>query len=103
MSYIESAGRGEIVSTTRYAILNGTLWAIGLAWSTAIRSIVITLIPSDTRDIVLGELLAAVITTVLAVGLSVLVSQKCCDARRVTEDVGSSNTTTVTRIRNSRI
>ena len=102
MSYIESARRGEIVSTTRYAILNGSLWAIGLAWSTAIRSIVITLIPSDTRDIVLGELLAAVITTVLAVGFSVIVSQKCCDARR---EAGASNTTTttVTRIRNSRV
>lgn len=104
MSYIESASRGEIVTTTRYAILNGSLWAIGLAWSTAIRSIVITLIPSDTRDIVLGELLAAVITTAFAVGFSVLVSQKCCESRRLTEDAGSSNTTaTVTRMRNSRI
>lgn len=79
MSYIESARRGEIVSTTRYAILNGSLWAIGLAWSTAIRSIVMALIPSDTREVVLGELLAAVITTGLAVGISVVVSWRCCD------------------------
>lgn len=79
MSYFESARRGEIVSTTRYAILNGSLWAIGLSWSTAIRSIVITLIPSDTRDIVLGEFLAAVITTVVAVGISVGISWRCCE------------------------
>lgn len=77
-SYVESARRGEVITATRFAILNGSLWAIGLAWSTAIRSIVITLIPSDTRDVVLGELLAALITTALAVGLSVLISWKCC-------------------------
>jgi len=75
-SYIESARRGEVVNATRYAILNGSLWAIGLAWSTAIRSIVITLIPSDTLDLVLGELLAAVITTALAIGLAI--SMSCC-------------------------
>lgn len=79
MSYIESAGRGEVVNATRYAVLNGSLWAIGLAWSTAIRSIVTTILPTGTRDVVVGELLAAIITTAFAVGLSVAVSWNCCE------------------------
>ena len=76
MTFIESAQRGEVLNTTRYAVLNGSLWAVGIAWSTAIRSVVITLVPDDARDVVLGELLAASITTFLAVGISILVSKK---------------------------
>lgn len=77
MSYLESAGRGEVVNTTRYAVLNGTLWAIALAWATAIRAIVIELLPSDTHDVVAGEILAAVITTALAVLIAIVVARRC--------------------------
>ena len=78
MSYVESARRGEVLSTVRYAILNGSLWAIGISWSTAIRAVVAALLPDDTRDVIFGELLAAGITTVFAVGLSMAVAYDCC-------------------------
>ena len=55
MSYQESARRGEVFQTLRYAVLNGSLWAVGVAWSTAIRSIVIELLPKDSGDVILGE------------------------------------------------
>ena len=77
-NYTESATRGEIALTTRYAILTGALWAVGSSWSTAIRSVVLQLIPDDTHDIVVGEILAAFLTTIIAVGLSLVVGRKWC-------------------------
>ena len=65
-SYAESAVNGSWTGMVRYAILNGSLWAVGSAWSTAIRAIVLEIVPQDATDIVLGELLAAASTTVLA-------------------------------------
>ena len=77
MSYIESAHNGEIVNTSRYAIINGSLWAVGISWSTAIRAIVITIIPKDTREVIIGEILAAAITTCLAVAIAIIVGKGC--------------------------
>ena len=82
-SYAESAVNGNWTGMVRYAILNGSLWAVGSAWSTAIRAIVLEIVPQDATDIVLGELLAAASTTVLAVVVSFLAMRKCCESAPV--------------------
>lgn len=73
MSYVQSAVRGNVLGTLQHAILTGTLWAIGISWSTAIRSITLALVPSDTRDQILGELLSTGIVTVLGVSTAILI------------------------------
>ena len=77
MTYAQSAERGEVLATVRYAVLNGSLWAIGSAWSTAIRAIVIAVIPTSTREVVAGEMLAAGITTGMGVLVALLVTRQC--------------------------
>ena len=57
--------------------------AVGSAWSTAIRAIVLEIVPQDATDIVLGELPAAASTTVLAVPASFLAMRKRCESAPV--------------------
>lgn len=79
MSYAESATNGNVLGMVRFAILNGALWAVGISWSTAIRAVTLQIVPDDSRDVVLGELAAATITTVLAVAASYAVMRnECC-------------------------
>lgn len=59
----------------QYAVLNGSLWAVGSAWSTSIRAIVLELLPGSQISIIAAELLATFITTLLAVSLSFLVTR----------------------------
>ena len=61
----------------RYAVVNGALWAVGSAWSTAIRSMVLEVLPSYTRIVIVGELIAATTTTLLAVSVSYVVMRSC--------------------------
>ena len=74
-TYTDSARRGEVFETVRYALLNGSLWAVGSAWSVSIRAVVLELLPSGRVDIVVGELLAAMLTTILGVGIAILVAR----------------------------
>lgn len=74
-TYSDSARRGEIFSTIRYALLNGSLWAVGSAWSVSIRAVVMELLPNGKVDIVIGELLAALLTTFFGVGIAILVAR----------------------------
>ena len=76
-SFLQHAEKGRALDAFREAIVFGALFAIGSAWSTAIREITVFLVPDDTS--VLAELGAALITTVLGVAASVLVAQRCCD------------------------
>ena len=79
MSYAESATNGNVIGMVRFAILNGALWAVGISWSTAIRAVTLQIVPDDSQDVVLGELAAATITTVLAVAASYAVMRnECC-------------------------
>ena len=80
MSYAESATNGNVLGMVRFAILDGALWAVGISWSTAIRAVTLQIVPGDSRDVVLGELTAASITTVLAVAASYAVMRnECCE------------------------
>ena len=78
MSYAESATDGNVIGMLRFAILNGALWAVGISWSTAIRAVTLQIVPSESRDVVFGELVAASITTVLAVAASYAVMRNDC-------------------------
>jgi hypothetical protein len=80
MSFHVSAERGDFFTTLSYAALNGSLWAVGAAWATAIREIMIFIIPRNNDNlVVVTELGSASITTVLAAGIAILVmrSWKC--------------------------
>lgn len=80
-SYAESAERGDLIQTVRYGVITGTLWAIGISWSTAIRGVTILVLPEDVRDQIFAELLATLITTVFGVGVAVLTSCRCAPRR----------------------
>ena len=71
MSFQKSAADGDIVGALQLAVVYGSLWAIGSSWSTAIRGVVLFILPDDSRDVVFGEFLSASITTVLGVFVSV--------------------------------
>ncbi len=86
MSYIESATAGNWVGMLRFAILNGALWAVGTAWSTAIRAVTLQIVPGDSVDVVLGELAAATVTTALSVAVSYAVMRQGCLTRRKPEE-----------------
>lgn len=70
MSYTQSAVDGNWVGMVRFAVLNGALWAVGTSWSTAIRAVTLQILPNDSRDVVLGEVAAATMTTLLSVAVS---------------------------------
>ena len=51
------ATAGDAIGTLRLAVVNGALWAIGLAWANGIREVTRAILPDDTLDIVLAEAL----------------------------------------------
>ena len=90
-SFEQSAVRGEWMWAVRWALVTGGLWATGSAWATAIRSVVITMLPEDTQPwiLVCGELGAALFTTVFVASIAVLVisGKQCRDTRRLVHSV----------------
>ena len=86
MAFQQSASEGDVLSTFRSAIVFGSLWAIGGGWATAIREIVLVLVPQNSGDVVLGELGAAVVTTIFGVGVAVLAARnwkKACQKKTI--------------------
>lgn len=86
MSYAESASEGNWVGMLRFAVLNGALWAVGTSWSTAIRAVTLQIVPNDLRDVVIGEIAAATVTTLLSVAVSYAVMRRKCCRRSQEED-----------------
>ena len=85
MSFQQSAQKGDFLTTLSYACLNGALWAVGSAWATAIREIMVVVIPRTNDNlVVLTEFGSAGITTVLAAGVAVLIMKTwtCCGASK---------------------
>lgn len=89
MSYVQSALDGNVAGMLRFAILSGSLWAVGSAWSTAIRAVVLELLPDSLGSAVGAELLAAACTTALAVGVSYAATRRCCE-RRIQKSVAET-------------
>tara|TARA_B110001450_G_scaffold18786_1_gene17232 strand:+ start:11253 stop:11570 length:318 start_codon:yes stop_codon:yes gene_type:complete len=88
MSYAESATDGNLMGMLRFAVLNGALWAVGSSWSTAIRAVMLQIVPRNSQDVVVGEILAAMVTTVASIAVSYAVMQKgCCQERDIDTDV----------------
>ena len=52
MSFQKSAADGDIIGALQLALVYGSLWAIGSSWSTAIRGVVLFILPDDSRDVV---------------------------------------------------
>ena len=80
-SFQEYAVRGDAAGAFRMAAINGALWAIGISWSTAIREITLLILPDDTTDAVLAELLAVTVTTTLGVTLALVIGRDWCRTR----------------------
>lgn len=82
-TFHEQAARGDAVGALQAAASYAALWAIGSAWSTAIRAIALELFPHATMEVVAAELSAATITTLLGMGLALLASRstRCCETR----------------------
>lgn len=107
-TYQEAAEVGDTLGVLRQAALFASLWAIGSSWSTAIREMVVALLPErDEQEVVVAELTAATITTLFALGLTFLVSRccqpACCGLQKITFSSASSSVEVgVERIRPSR-
>lgn len=78
MDFHSHVHSGNALSALQTAGVYGALWAIGSAWSTAIRQISVTLFPTDHMDVVVAEIVAATITTILGVGVSMLIARNWC-------------------------
>lgn len=75
MSFQERALQGDPLGAFRYAAVAGSLWAIGSSWSTAIRQIALRIFPTDTVDVVLAEVISALLTTAIGVAVAILVTR----------------------------
>ena len=76
----QSARSGRIVDTFRVGVLYGSLWAIGSSWATAIRGVVVEVLPGDVA--ILTEILSAFLTTLFGVGVALITVRRwrrdCC-------------------------
>ena len=77
MPFHESAEKGDLVNSFRIAFVYGALWAIGSSWSLAIRAVVVSMVSGGPNKLVLAEMGAAAITTVVGVGIAVLATRPC--------------------------
>lgn len=75
-SFAERATQGDALGTIRYGVVNGALWAIGIAWSNAIRETMRVLLPADVMDVVVAEVTAATLTTLLGAGVALIATRK---------------------------
>lgn len=99
-SFEQSLIRGDWIWAFRWALVTGGLWGVGSAWATAIRSIVLLLLPDreNTAAVVGGELGAATLTTLIVATLAVyVISGKHC--RTATRAAGRTRFNIRTRIR----
>ena len=81
-TFYEQTARGDALGALATAASFSALWAIGSAWSNAIRAISLQLFPHETMDIVLAEVSAAIVTTFLGLAIALTISRswKCCSS-----------------------
>lgn len=77
MSFEQRARNRDAVGAVSTAAVYGALWAIGSSWSTAIREVTRLLLPEDTLDAVVAEVVAAALVTIFGVGVAFLVTAPC--------------------------
>lgn len=79
--FYEQTARGDALGALSTAASFSALWAIGSAWSTAVRAISLQLFPHETMDIVVAEILAAAITTFVGLAIALVSARawsRCC-------------------------
>ena len=83
-TFNDSAARCDALGTLRNGLLGGAFWAIGSAWSVAVREVTLLVLPEDRIDTVMAEVLAAGITTIAGVSIALVVSlcKSPCNATR---------------------
>tara|TARA_B110000046_G_scaffold78194_1_gene86318 strand:- start:167 stop:463 length:297 start_codon:yes stop_codon:yes gene_type:complete len=81
MSFHDEVREGNALAALKAATVSGALWAIALSWATAIREISRLVLPEDTMEAVVAELVAASITTGLGMGIALLVARDWCPTR----------------------
>ena len=77
MSFEQRARNRDALGAVSTAAVYGALWAIGSSWSTALREVTRLLLPTDTLDAVVAEVVAAALVTVFGVGVALLVTAPC--------------------------
>ena len=85
MSYHENIENANVRGALTSAAATGTLWAIAISWSNAIRGITLAIFPVDQGDVILGEVVAALATTVLGVSVATLLARSCKTCNKCTE------------------
>lgn len=63
-------------------MLSAILFAISISWARAIREVILVIIPTDANSIVLGEVGAASVTTILGIGLAIAIGRCGHTARK---------------------
>lgn len=76
-NFYEQTARGDALGALSTAASFSALWAIGSAWSTAIRAISLELFPHETMDIVVAEMAAASTTTILGLVVALAIARSC--------------------------
>ena len=72
--FAELTKSGDVRGAFRVAAVTACLWSIGTSWSNAISSFSHWLLPDSGLEEVWAGLLAAVLTTAIAIGISLGVS-----------------------------
>lgn len=75
-NFATQAQAGNVLGVLQVAILQGSLYAIGTAWATATRAIVVLAVGESHRVAWAGELLAALLTTLLGAGVAIAVMRR---------------------------
>ena len=90
-SFHERTQNGDTLGAIQFALVYGSLWAIGSSWATAIHEITRAILPLGTINVVIAELLASGVTTLLGIGISIIVTRKWCDIFRHCTPVGTTD------------
>ena len=77
MSFQDHVARGDAASALRSAAVYGSLWAIGAAWSSAIREITRAVFPGEGMDAAFAEAVAAGISTVFGLAIAFAAAWPC--------------------------
>ena len=72
MTYQEAIERRDAFGVARHAVMFVALWIMGNSWSIAIRQAVLSIVPDNS--VLIAEVAAASITTLFALGASLLVT-----------------------------
>ena len=83
MTFVDSAENGNVAAVLKYGVVNGALWAIGIAWATGIREIALIILPTDNFSKVIGEVVALLIVTVMSTLVALVAAYEWSKVRQM--------------------